>query len=469
MTNSILDLPFDVLYIIFTLCWEKNLPTRRHFPIILSHVCQKWRQYALETPSFWVALNFRDYRHDLKLEKYRAWLERSGEAPLTIVFGPEPFKQRSVKNAKNIMRLILPHSNRWKSLEILNTPRKIIRVIFDRLLDVPLPSLAKLEVGLQDPIFWREPTTKWRFRPFLVGGAPNLREIIVKRLSYNYIDNRFRSLAVLDIFDRDMTFERPPAIALKIHHLLSRLPHLQALRLRTARSSPRYEDHNGVHSVHSIAQPLTHPSLVELSIEALPSTRNTIISSLILTEVRYFVDRSRANPKEWEITLDLSCLRHLDQSRPFPKLVSLRLGGNRSMFSGASRRPGNGGHLEYLAGALEGLPGLKALTFVQIDWLNGYYLHCLARVCPELQWMTLVSCSGYTLMDLRSMIEERQKLGPVDSIKRIAVCGLPAWTETSPELEAREWLEGALEFSYKPETGIEEPGWDYLSNVERLL
>lgn len=167
MKTSAADLPFDILFIIFDLCWEKRTHPERPFPMIASHVCRKWRQHTLGTPSFWAIVNIRDSRP--QLEKYQTWLERSGESPLTIVLGDEPFEQRSIKNIKDIMRLIVPHANRWKSLKIWYIPQKIIQVIFDRLLDVPMPSLTELEVNPEDPAFQSHipAATKWRFRPFV--------------------------------------------------------------------------------------------------------------------------------------------------------------------------------------------------------------------------------------------------------------------------------------------------------------
>lgn len=471
MTITTIDLPFDVLYIIFVLCWDKIGSPKRPFPMVASHVCRKWRHYALETPSFWANLNFRDSRP--QLEKYTTWLERSGKSPLSFVFEAQPFGQRSIKNLKDIMQLILPHSNRWRSLEIFYVPYKVIRVIFDRLLNVPMPGLTNLEVTPDDLGGRVAASGKWRFRPFLRGGAPNLRKMTINRLSYEHINARFQSLVVLEIFDKDVALERASVIALKIHHLLSRLPHLQILRFLSGTFNPRRVNGGAVQSLRSDGTPpLTHPSLIELSIQGPPKTINAIIPSLILPQVRYFLDRTRWGPDQWEITLDISCLRVLANSHPFPSLISIRLGGNSSLWRLpsylASNPPPIGGHLLHLQGALVGLPNLRALTFEQIDWQNGQYLRCLARVCPQLQWLTFVACTGYTLAELESIFEERQKLETTGSIKRLAICGLGIPIQSSTEWEAMKWLDKAFKFVYEPGVGAEELGWDYLSSVEKL-
>ncbi|KIO17232.1 hypothetical protein M407DRAFT_244844, partial [Tulasnella calospora MUT 4182] len=111
---------------------------------------------------------------------------------------------------------------------------------------------------------------------------------------------------------------------------------------------------------------------------------------------------------------------------------------------------------------------LKALTFDQVHWGNGQHFHCLARVCPLLQWLTFVSCLGYKLQDMKSMLMERRNLESMSPIKRIVSCdGYICWRSRLAELEAKEWLDGALEFVYKPQSS-EEPGWDYLTRVEKL-
>ncbi|KIO17231.1 hypothetical protein M407DRAFT_33117 [Tulasnella calospora MUT 4182] len=81
-----IDLPYDILYIIFVLCWSKIYSRNQlSFPTIASHVCRKWREHALDTPAFWASLDFRDSSPQLK--KHQIWLERSKDYPLDIALG----------------------------------------------------------------------------------------------------------------------------------------------------------------------------------------------------------------------------------------------------------------------------------------------------------------------------------------------------------------------------------------------
>lgn len=468
-TASIIDLPYDILYIIFTFCWDKKYPRKQlSFPTIASHVCRRWREYALETPAFWARIDFRNY--SLHLDKHQIWLKRSKGHPLDIVLRGFLFYQRSVKTIKEIMRLIVPYNDRWRTLSMFLLPEKIIRVIFDRLLEIPMPMLTKLEVvHTPSPV-----SIKWRFRPFLYGGAPQLQYMTLERLTCDYIDARFTSLRVLDIFDVEIGTERASVIALKVHRILSRLPHLQSLCLRSPGSYPRRMDHNDTQSLNShIIPTLSHGSLIELSLAAYPRARNAIISSLALSEVRYFLDRTRSNSDEWEIGLGICCLLVMETTRPFPNLISLRLAGNstRSFLKVSnSADPRNSSNLCHLPGALEGLKMLRSLTLDRVDLESEGRLNCLSKACPGLEWLSLVCCTGFTLTELRSIVEKRKTLRGTDSLQRLAVYGMFDNEIAASESEATVWLDEEWNghFVFRPDTRREDTVVNYLYDVQNL-
>lgn len=467
VTTSINDLPYDILYTIFCLCWDKMHPrTQLSFPTIASHVCRRWRDYALDTPTFWSSLNFEGY--PLRLEKYQNWLGRSKDCPLDIALSGSPasrsaFKQRSIKTIKEILRLIVPCSNRWRTLKLSFVGGKVIRVVFDRLLDIPMPSLTKLEVmgGYYAP-FHRPGHSKWRFRPFLRGGAPNIRSMVIDRLPCDYIDSRFTGLRVLEVCDAPSRDQMPSVVALKVHYLLSRLPQLHSLRIRFFGYYARYTDRNDAQTLGSyIAPPATHNSLEELSITARPSIRNAVIMSLVLPGVRYFVDYTRV-VHEREIGLGICCLPVIGSTRPFPSLISLRLVGTSTQFDYSpsdSIDPGNSRNLRHLPGALASLPALRSLTLDRVDLEDEGYLNCLSKTCPELQWLSLAFCTGYTLVELRLIIERRKELRKSDSLVRLAVHGMVGW-RTGSEQKAISWLteEWNGDFIFAPKSSEDEAG-----------
>ncbi|KAL1748014.1 hypothetical protein HDZ31DRAFT_30665 [Schizophyllum fasciatum] len=52
------------------------------FQVLVSHVCQRWRQVAIDTPDLWTAVNFQE---PSPFEKSRAYVKRSKNRPLDIV------------------------------------------------------------------------------------------------------------------------------------------------------------------------------------------------------------------------------------------------------------------------------------------------------------------------------------------------------------------------------------------------
>ncbi|KIO23265.1 glycoside hydrolase family 61 protein [Tulasnella calospora MUT 4182] len=221
------DLPYDVFYLILVMCWDDAQGYRRdkilHFPVIASHVCRIWRQLVISTPSSWAKLSFQS--RISQFEKYQEWLTRLRGAAFDVHIGQEPFTRASVKHAKSIMRLIMPHWHIFhlRSFRVSYVPTKILRLIFDRLSDANAPLLQTLRVdmlsgGVQGNC---EP------RPFHRGQVPNLRNVRLDAMPYGYI---------MDCFDDTLSdFIIVPGIRLGTHHdrvkfvqeILLRAPHLR--------------------------------------------------------------------------------------------------------------------------------------------------------------------------------------------------------------------------------------------------
>lgn len=117
------------------MCWdearEERWGRRLHWPVIASHVCQLWRQYALDTPAFWAQILFD--KSAPRMEKYHEWFARLKNATFDVYISWQPFTAASVKHAKAIMRLIMPHISHLRSLCVGYVPLKILRVILNRL------------------------------------------------------------------------------------------------------------------------------------------------------------------------------------------------------------------------------------------------------------------------------------------------------------------------------------------------
>ncbi|KAG9006422.1 hypothetical protein FRB90_009932, partial [Tulasnella sp. 427] len=139
----ILDLPYDLFYIILQLSWDPKNLNDKHFPVYASHICRLWRQYVLDTPHFWTSITFHESIQEI--EKNSIWLERSKGAAFDLEIGWQLFEQSSVKHAKAIMRLVVPHAHRMRSLRLERVPFKIRKLVFDRLDQIGCPALERLQ------------------------------------------------------------------------------------------------------------------------------------------------------------------------------------------------------------------------------------------------------------------------------------------------------------------------------------
>ncbi|KAG8910242.1 hypothetical protein FRC01_006447, partial [Tulasnella sp. 417] len=234
-TYHVLNLPYDILYLIFTFVWTGTGQKQHDFPIIISHVCRLWRQYALDTPGFWTSLKFE--KQIPEIEKYCTWLERSKDAPFDLEIGWRPFIGASMKHIKAIMGLVFPHIQRLRSLHVSDVPYKTRVVIFDRLNGVPLPLLETLRVKRGWTTDEKPGLTDRGFKPFRHGDATNLKHVALGRIPYDYIVNRFKHLKSLDIISRTIFGDSSQNNAKTVQDILSLLPDLRILRIDSEHSS----------------------------------------------------------------------------------------------------------------------------------------------------------------------------------------------------------------------------------------
>ena len=190
--TSIHSLPFDVIHAVFRLVTRDNT----HFSIAVSHVCSRWRQFAIDSPCLWSTVSFLHPRtHKLakggiimritspNFEMQRMYLLRSQDYLLEISInhrdleddGGGEYVTFSQKQLSTIMKLVLPHINRWRSFSVGRISHAGCQNVFDRLLSRDAPNLevlrARVTCGTPE-------ACRWRFRPFRGGlGAPLLHSL----------------------------------------------------------------------------------------------------------------------------------------------------------------------------------------------------------------------------------------------------------------------------------------------------
>ncbi|PPQ95673.1 hypothetical protein CVT26_008325 [Gymnopilus dilepis] len=156
LLSPIRQLPHDILYEIF--CYllpihRNSLISASEAPLLLTHVCRKWRSVALSSPRLWSRLHitFSDaYRPDRapvhgygytpnssgnpafvalkrRCDVVKEWLRRSGRHPLSISIyyrstAVQPLLFGMVNRADNLTRelleIVTPTCERWRSLEL---------------------------------------------------------------------------------------------------------------------------------------------------------------------------------------------------------------------------------------------------------------------------------------------------------------------------------------------------------------
>jgi len=114
------SLPFEILALTFSLGAEEDI----QLPITVSHVCRRWREVALRSPSVWRRVSLSPHEG--------LWRERIDRAR-TCTLDIELLPWREVKvggrrsqdlNAYTVqwyMYLVLPFIHRWRSLDLLFT------------------------------------------------------------------------------------------------------------------------------------------------------------------------------------------------------------------------------------------------------------------------------------------------------------------------------------------------------------
>ena len=240
-------LPLDILYTIFHLATKAD----PHFSIALSHCCSSWRSFTLNTPSLWTTISFVKFREHIlgkggvqirvaspDFAKQRAYLARSQDLLIDVVIGDEwPKFERGLDDTRiistsqrtlsRIMRILLPHIDRWKAFRVRNISHKACRAVFDRLSTLDAPSLESLDAAIP-PVGGG---SKWRFRPFRKGmGTPRLKNL---QVGYGVGVNQwtgslFSSLTTLTLSNsHDQHYPRSKDII----SVLSRNPRLESFTL----------------------------------------------------------------------------------------------------------------------------------------------------------------------------------------------------------------------------------------------
>ncbi|EMD41281.1 hypothetical protein CERSUDRAFT_89853 [Gelatoporia subvermispora B] len=110
-----------------------------HQPVVLSHVCRRWRIIALSTSRLWSSVLANDMPSTEEL------LQRSGCSPVDIFYCDRP--EDDPAEATNIQTLVASVSPRWRRLYcLMRSPRSVLQLLSTLRSDSPFPLLENLSL-----------------------------------------------------------------------------------------------------------------------------------------------------------------------------------------------------------------------------------------------------------------------------------------------------------------------------------
>ncbi|KAG9049734.1 hypothetical protein FS837_009268 [Tulasnella sp. UAMH 9824] len=433
---SINILPYDVLQIIITSCREEK---GESFALTASHVCRWWRRHVLDMPLLWNRLEFatRVPQWDMLETK----LERSGRAPLDIIVKEEVFRKSGMPHLRRIMRIIVPHIERWRSLRIVDVPHKIRRVLLDQLRGKALPGLNRVEVVQEEKSDRRSKCRKikstsrhWDPRK-IFDGLPNLRHLEWTNPKAEYrLLPPFRNLHSLKMGSRTLEIEAGQFIQL-VFRILSESPALQVLSLHHGHELDQWHIENP--DLEGFVQPPTiHLSLQRLHIVASLDVRSVIVRSLILPKLR-----SLGEPILYT-DINVPCCKALAQSGSASNLRAVLITGTLDRLGGyVTLHP----HMPSFPSAIMAFQRLVALVFRFIDFGgDNKWLPNLGQCCPDLKSLSFLLCTGYTVKAIQAIVEMRMKREEVESLEELRICAFERGCTANDEEAA--WFSQVVAF-----------------------
>ncbi|KAG8994884.1 hypothetical protein FRB90_000327 [Tulasnella sp. 427] len=429
-------IPFDIFQVIITLCRDDSSES---FQYTASQVCHLWREYVLSMPLLWNRLDID--KLPLKWDLLEAKLERSGRAPLDIHIGQVPFSKSALPTLRKIMKMVLPHLNRWGYLHLVDVPHKVKRIVLDQVRAAHAPLLE--EVRVIQSSYYDQPSklllqntcSRWKPRDLFSGHLPCLRTV---EWSSPLEDRKalpsFKNLRDLTLGDGTLNDRTALPFILLIHQLLTDSPSLEYLRIKHIPSNVVYALSTNHECASLELSPFTHNLLRTLIVDSSPTLRSTVLRTLILPNLRTI------SKIYYNHYVELSVCESIAQWNSLPSLRVLSIA--EDSLIGSTANPTLPLQLSFLARAIHNLVSLRVLSLRSINFEGDKYLPDLGTSCPHLRWLLLVLCRRLSVPAVRAIVERRIRTEGMSPLE--VLCIQPDhWRNTEdsrPTQEDVEWF-----------------------------
>ncbi|KAF8891378.1 hypothetical protein BD779DRAFT_200589 [Infundibulicybe gibba] len=217
LPNELLGFIFDIAHIATPFERTTKLPTE----VLISHVCQHWRNLALALPELWSNITL-PCSNPKGLERSLTYLKRTSQYPLDLLLD---FRARGGSHGEPeeiIWLTVLDHATRWRSLTVRLSSAHGLASTSIALQDISVPLLERFEVvsSVSSPL---GPASQRIFG----GGAPSLRWLRVTNIPFQQCRPPLLTLTKLEL----CLSEKARLSGMKFVGLLKSVPSLKYLSL----------------------------------------------------------------------------------------------------------------------------------------------------------------------------------------------------------------------------------------------
>lgn len=225
---------------------ELFLRKRTNAPLLLSHVCGRWRAVSVSTPALWSTFSTVGLEDDRKkhVEALKVWISRSRTLPLTIHVGNDFELERSSPDSLQLLELLASEASRWMDITVLGVPDNLKGVLLAPFQNPNLPHLESFHV---EPCMVIKPGRHVRTNgySFNLASIPRLRRFThdgeLIHIEFRREISRIRTLEITDSWRFGWRYSHVELLT-----CLTYCPLLVELTLSVEENSPNAPNHRQI-------------------------------------------------------------------------------------------------------------------------------------------------------------------------------------------------------------------------------